>query len=109
MGRIFEAVLAGRKQVASVLRTDPSASHTRVTHDILVEAIPHWLYVGDTPLHLAAAALKPEIAKILLASQADPNAENRRGATPLHYACDARPASGGTWNPADQAAIIELL
>ena len=35
--------------------------------------------------------------QILLQSGADPNAVNRRGATPLHYACDPRPTSGGTW------------
>src|SRR6185295_9915207 len=33
----------------------------------------------------------------------------RRGATPLHYACDPRPASGGAWDPASQAAIVDLL
>ena len=106
---IFEAVLNGEKEVARALRAAPQAFRTQAARDVLVGSIPHWLYVGDTPLHLAAAALRPEVAKVLLASGSDPNAANRRAATPLHYVCDARPASGGIWNPAAQVAIIDSL
>src|SRR5262249_53574476 len=73
------------------------------------ERIPHWLYVGDTLLHLAAAALRVGAVRLFLDAGADPNAENRRGATPLHYACDARPRSGRTWDPIAQAKVIGLL
>jgi ankyrin repeat protein len=69
----------------------------------------HWVYVGDTPLHLAAAVLQPRTAELLLRAGADPNAENRRGAAPLHYACDPRPSSRCRGTPADQAAVIKLL
>ena len=109
MEPIFEAVLNGEKEVARVLRASPEACRTQASLDVLVVTIPHWLYVGDTPLHLAAAALRPEVAKVLLDSGSDPNTENRRAATPLHYACDARPNSGGTWSPAAQIAIIDIL
>ena len=109
MELIFEAVLSGEREVVRVLRADPLAYRTQASRDFLVDAIPHWLYVGDTPLHLAAAGLRPGVVKILLASGSDPNTENRRAATPLHYACDARPRSGGTWNPAAQVAIIDAL
>ena len=84
-------------------------SKVRVDKDYLVESIPHWLYVGDTPLHLAAAALRRVPAELLLANGADVNAENRRGATPLLYACDPRPKSGGVWNPEGQSELILLL
>jgi ankyrin repeat protein len=77
--------------------------------DVLVESIPHWLYVGDTPLHLAAASLRLWAAQLVLRYEADPNATNRRGATPLHYACDPRPNSGGTWDPPAQVALITQL
>jgi ankyrin repeat protein len=106
---IFEAVLNGEKEVARVLRAAPEAYRKQASRDILVDAIPHWLYVGDTPLHLAAAALRQGVAKILLGSGSDPNMENRRAATPLHYACDSRPSSGGIWDPEAQVAIIDLL
>ncbi|HKQ75296.1 MAG TPA: ankyrin repeat domain-containing protein [Blastocatellia bacterium] len=109
MDPIFDAVLGNDKEVARLLRKSPDLSQSRVGQDYLVETIPHWLYVGDTPLHLAAAALRTGAAKLLLESGANANAENRRGATPLHYACDPRPKSGGIWDPAKQGELIELL
>jgi ankyrin repeat protein len=63
---------------------------------------------GDTPLHLAAAGLRYDAARALLAAGTPVNAVNRRGAAALHYACDPRPLSP-TWNPATQQRIIELL
>ena len=46
---------------------------------------------------------------MLLEHAAEPNATNRRGAAPLHYACDPRPAALGTWAPDVQAELIRLL
>src|SRR5690349_6367007 len=51
--------------------------------------IAHYLYAGDTALHMAAAAFRVPIAKLLVAHGADCCARNRRGAEPLHYAADA--------------------
>ena len=109
MEPIFDAILQSDKAIARLLKRSPELSALRVAEDHLVETIPHWLYVGDTPLHLAAAALRVTAAEFLLESGADANAENRRGATPLHYVCDPRPMSGGTWDPQKQAELIALL
>lgn len=109
MEAIFRAVLKSDKELARLLRMAPDLSRIRASQDCFVEAVPHWLYVGDTSLHLAAAALRTGAAKILLEAGADPNAENRRGATPLHYANDPRPSSGAIWDPARQAELIDLL
>jgi ankyrin repeat protein len=109
MDPIFEAILESDRAIAQLLRKSPDLSQARIGQDHLVETIPHWLYRGDTPLHLAAAALRTGAAKLLLENGAKANAENRRGATPLHYACDPRPKSGGTWDPAKQGELIELL
>ena len=109
MEAIFEAVLRSAEEVARLIRTAPESCRTRMAQDHLVEAIPHWLYAGDTGLHLAAAALRLDEAWLLLRAGADPNAANRRGATPLHYACDPRPRSAVAWSRESQARLIRLL
>jgi ankyrin repeat protein len=106
---IFDAVLEGDAAVARLLRGDREFAQARATRDQLVESIPHTIYVGDTPLHLAAAGLKVEVARRLIDAGADVNAINRRGATPLHYACDPRPRGSHVWNPMRQREMIELL
>ena len=71
-------------------------------------AISHYVYAGDTALHMAAASGQVRIVADLIAKGADVRARNRRGAEPLHYACDGGPGSNG-WNPVSQAAIVKLL
>ena len=99
---IFEAVLTNDPSPIT-----PAAAAQRMEEDLLVTEV-HWLYRGDTPLHLAAAGLRYDAARALLAAGTPVNAVNRRGAAALHYACDPRPLSP-TWNPAAQQRIIELL
>jgi ankyrin repeat protein len=70
--------------------------------------IAHYVYAGDTALHIAAAAYQRETAQELIAKGAQPGARNRRGAEPLHYAADGIPGSQ-TWNPDAQEAIIQYL
>ena len=70
--------------------------------------IEHYLYAGDTALHIAAAAYQTQMARKLVAIGADVRASNRRGAQPLHYAVDGVPGSG-RWNPRAQAATISYL
>jgi ankyrin repeat protein len=109
MEPIFEAVLENERVLSKLLTKSPALSRARAVEDHLVTSIPHWIYAGDTPLHLAAAALRAGAAKLLLENGADVNAQNRRGATALHYACDPRPHSGGVWNPEAQSTLIDLL
>jgi hypothetical protein len=68
-----------------------------------LDEICHYLYHGDTALHIAAAAFRVPVAELLVAYGADCGARNRRGAQPLHYAADAN-----RFHPA-QAATIEYL
>src|SRR5437763_15979663 len=70
--------------------------------DFFFTEIAHYLYAGDTALHLAAAAFRRLAAELLVAHGADFHAKNRRGAQTLHYAADAT-----HWPPAAQAATIE--
>jgi len=73
-----------------------------------LERIEHYVYAGDTALHVAAAAYESAIARDLLARGASVSAKNRRGAEPLHYACDGSPGSK-RWSPTDQTATIQCL
>ncbi|HEY2824249.1 MAG TPA: ankyrin repeat domain-containing protein [Gemmatimonadales bacterium] len=66
--------------------------------------IQHYLYAGDTALHLAAAAWRRDVAALLIARGASAQSRNRRGAEPLHYAADAN-----RWDPAAQAEMISYL
>jgi ankyrin repeat protein len=99
---IYAAVLAG-----DLSQITAAAAAQRMEEDLLVPGV-HWLYRGDTPLHLAAAALRYDAARALLAAGAPVNAVNRRGAAALHYACDPRPLSS-RWDPDTQRRFIELL
>ena len=65
--------------------------------------IAHYMYGGDTALHMAAAAFRRPIAELLVHG-ADCRAKNRRGAEPLHYAADAN-----HWDPTAQVETIEYL
>ena len=51
-----------------------------------LDAIGCYIYAGDTALHVAAAAHRPQIVQELIALGADVRAKNRRGAEPLHAA-----------------------
>jgi ankyrin repeat protein len=101
IGADFSAVL-------EILDSDRELVAHTVTADRLIDGI-HWLYIGDTPLHLAAAALDDRLIELLLVRGANPKAVNRRGATPLHYVCDPRPRSKGLWSPEAQVRIIDRL
>ncbi len=72
--------------------------------DFFVSEIAHYLYAGDTALHMAAAAFRRPVAELLVAHGAKGRAKNRRGAEPLHYAADAN-----HWDPTAQAETIEYL
>jgi hypothetical protein len=83
------------------------ASRSSATANYL-RTIDHYVYAGDTALHVAAAAHQPEIVRKLIALGAEVGAKNRRGATPLHYAADGVPGSI-QWDPSSQASAIRHL
>lgn len=70
--------------------------------------IGHYVYEGDTALHIAAAAYQVSVVAALIARDADVCARNRRGAEPLHYAVDGGPGLP-SWNPDAQTNIIAML
>jgi len=72
--------------------------------DFFFADIAHYLYEGDTALHMAAAAFRRPVAELLVAHGADCRAKNRREAEPLHYAADANRR-----DPTAQAEMITYL
>ena len=92
--------LASVRFAAGATRQDAKTFH--------IDAINHYVYAGDTALHVAAAAYCAEIVQELIAIGADVHARNRRGAEPLHCAADGVPGSRA-WNPEAQAATIARL
>jgi hypothetical protein len=69
----------------------------------------HWIYVGDTILHLAAAGYRVDIVRLLVNAGADPNAAtNRRRSTPLHYAADGF-ITGPVWSANRQVKTLRTL
>jgi len=71
--------------------------------------IRHYVYAGDTALHVAAAAHHRGIAESLVAHGAEVRARNRRGAEPLHYAADGGPGSGYRDSDEQQGIISYLI
>ena len=107
------AVVAGDiDQVSSRLAAQPSlataSSDVGATRQdastFFFPEIAHYLYAGDTALHMAAAAFRRRVAELLVADGAECRAKNRRGAEPLHYAADAN-----RWDPVAQAETLTYL
>ena len=97
-----------RAVVRKLIKADPGLTTRLVSEARLYESkIVHWIYVGDTALHLAAAGHRVELVRLLLAAGADPNsAKNHRQSGPLHYAADG---NGPDWNTTRQVQTIQCL
>jgi hypothetical protein len=115
--KLVKSIVAGDAGLASqLLSVSPdlasAAFHQGATREnsaafFLIE-IGHYIYAGDTALHLAAAAHRHKMMRKLIGAGADVRAKNRRGATPLHYAADGMPGSP-SWNPRAQALAVARL
>lgn len=108
---LFDAVLDDDRANAKNLIESSSVLATRcVAEEDRYEArIAHWIYLGDSLLHVAAAGYRVEIATMLLAASGDfAAAGNRRCSQPLHYAADGC-LDSPSWNEGRQVAMIRLL
>jgi hypothetical protein len=109
---LMQAIARRDGSAGAILQAAPALAHEALRggatrqnpRDWYLDSIGHYVYAGDTALHVAAAAYDVRTATTLLALSADPNAANRRGATPLHYACD-----GATDNAAFDEAQYEVV
>ena len=103
-GDVGEVSRRLRAVPALATMASPVGATRQEATDFFIAEISHYLYVGDTALHLAAASFSRPMAEVLIFHGADCRAKNRMGAEPLHYAADANRSE-----PLAQAAIIEYL
>ncbi len=105
-----------RERAAQLLAESPelasavlcTGASRQAAADYFLGEISHYVYGGDTALHVAAAAHDVGIVRQLIGAGAVPRAANRRGAQPLHYAVDGSPASTRC-DPVAQGQTVRCL
>src|SRR5260221_2824533 len=111
MEKLLAAIVeADQLTVAKLLQVDSGLATRLIAQPKLYNSkIRHWIYAGDTALHLAAAGYRVEIVRLLLAAGADTNStKNHRKSGPLHYAADGY-ITGPAWNANRQVQTIQCL
>ena len=111
MNNVLTAIVDDdRKAVRALLEADGGLAARLIRKPKFYDSkIFHWIYAGDTALHLAAAGYRVEIVRLLLLAGADPNAAaNHRRSSPLHYAADGFICSPA-WDAKKQVATLCCL
>lgn len=111
MHRLLTAIVNDNAAAVKYLLKADRGLATRLIEQpkLYQSGIFHWIYAGDTALHLAAAGYRVEIARLLLAAGADPNAAaNHRRSSPQHYAADGF-ITGPAWDAKRQVETLRCL
>ena len=117
MEMIHAIVADDRDAVSRLLASRPGIERAKLAlagatranpTDYFLDDIKHYVYRGDTALHLAAAAHRVAAVRQLLELGADVTARNRRKAQPLHYAVDGGPGIV-SWSARSQEATVRRL
>jgi hypothetical protein len=114
---LVRAIVRGdRLRVSGLLSRQPDLAMARfgvgasrqASEEHFFAEIEHYVYRGDSALHIAAAAYEAGFVRELIGGGALVCAVNRRGAQPLHYAVDGNPTSA-RWNPVAQRETVLCL
>jgi hypothetical protein len=111
MQRLLTAIVDHNTPVVKRLLAANTGLATRLIDEpkLYDSGIFHWIYAGDTALHLAAAGYRVDIVRLLLAAGADPNAAaNHRRSSPLHYAADGF-ITDPAWDAKRQVTTLRCL
>ena len=111
MDAILTAILDDdRPRTSELLKAGPTLATRLIQEPRLCQSkIFHWIYAGDTALHVAAAGYRVELVRLLLTAGADPNStKNHRQSGPLHYAADGY-VNGPDWDAKRQVQTIQCL
>jgi hypothetical protein len=111
MNELLASIVDGDiKTVKRLLREDRGLATRLIQKAKLYQLkIFHWIYAGDTALHLAAAGYRVEIVEVLVKAGAEVNAaKNMRKSGPLHYAADGF-ITGPVWDAKRQVGTIRCL
>src|SRR6185436_15899980 len=79
-------IIAAHPALATAPLVVGASREDATTH--FIAEIRHYMYGGDTALHIAAAAYRTALVNELVALGAAVDAANRRRQQPLHYAVD---------------------
>jgi hypothetical protein len=113
---LFRTIATDARGASRILKAHPElakeplviGASRQVARTYFIDEIKHYMYAGDTALHIAAAAYRAALVRELVAMGAAVDALNRRRQQPLHYAVDGGP-SARHWDPPAQAATIAAL
>jgi hypothetical protein len=101
------AMLDAQPELNHACFVDRGATRQRPERYFL-DSIGHYVYRGDTALHMAAAGYRTAIVRRLISEGGDVRAKNRLGAEPLHLAAMGMPGSR-QFNPPAQVVTIDCL
>jgi len=107
-GQTVDAFLLVKASPRLAVAASPTGATRLLSQSYLLKEIGHYVYAGDTALHVAASAYQTHIARVLVDHGADVGARNRLGAQPIHYAAIGQPGSD-KWDPRAQAATVTYL
>jgi hypothetical protein len=113
---LFRTIATNAGAASQIIKAHPELASERlvvgasrqVSATCFIDEIAHYMYSGDTALHIAAAAYRTALVRELVALGAAVDATNRRCQQPLHYAVDGGPRSRH-WDPPAQMATIGAL
>jgi hypothetical protein len=113
---LFRMIATDARAASMIIKAHPEVASEKlvvgasrqVAVSYFIDEIKHYMYGGDTALHIAAAAYRTALVRQLVALGAAVDAANRRRQQPLHYAVDGGPGAAH-WSPSAQAATIGAL